>query len=807
MAEPPPQTPQTCIDNKYELIKPIGKGKFAVVHRAKRLADGDIVAVKKIAVDSMDAKAREKCLKEVRLLQSLSHQNIVQYLDSSIDGDELVIIFEWAAAGDLKRQVRKANERDKPFEERVIWKYFSQICDALSHMHSKRILHRDLKPANVFLTLDGTVKVGDLGLGRMMSEHTFEAHSKVGTPLYMSPEVLRGDGYDWKSDVWSLGCVLYELAVLKSPFKAEGLNLYSLFQKISKGEYAPPPEHYSATLRDLCVSMLRVDAKDRPDVASVTAVASRMRRETMSAAAAAKADAKRQQEYAEDKTLAEGWPVDQRSGTSGGRRPADARPPSSAGRRATPPADAEMRPPSSAGRRATPDTGRRATPDEVARPPSAAGHRRAAATPPAAHDERPATSGGRRPPSAAVFDEDQDAPVDHERRRRRVASETPFHEILAVSESAVERLYVLGYAQRRHERHEPPLVRTHFALQGAGTNLPSHVQWTDCCGACVFLIGVLGGSDRAVDEASPSQQATEILNRCAAVGFRGNARPPELARGFGEGASEVLEFLSRKALAQATLAPPDYSQVEKVETVDDEDESDGGVQEDCGDFVEELVLEDDYVVGEDAKFATADADDIDRAILQARTDAKAWAIELERVGPKLGLKTKVKDTWRRRIKLTHNSIERRHELNSVYAATTGTAQDARSACETLRRGEGVLDQRHHETKEALMCLRASLRELETQRDALQSGVSQKTDHLSTVMDKAEEAQAAVEGRGADLGDTRRLATVRSALKGLRAESQELELRLGVALAQTAAFARRGAPLLKDDASLSESSSS
>ena len=106
-----------------------------------------------------------------------------------------------------------------------------------------------------------------------------------------------------------------------------------------------------------------------------------------------------------------------------------------------------------------------------------------------------------------------------------------------------------------------------------------------------------------------------------------------------------------------------------------------------------------------------------------------------------------------------------------------------------------------------MCLRASLRELETQRDALQSGVSQKTDHLSTVMDKAEEAQAAVEGRGADLGDTRRLATVRSALKGLRAESQELELRLGVALAQTAAFARRGAPLLKDDASLSESSSS
>lgn len=75
--------------------------------------------------------------------------------------------------------------------------------------------------------------MGDLGLGRLMADGTAEAFSKVGTPLYMSPEVLGGGGYSWKSDVWSLGCVLYELAMLRSPFKCEGLNLYSLFQKIS----------------------------------------------------------------------------------------------------------------------------------------------------------------------------------------------------------------------------------------------------------------------------------------------------------------------------------------------------------------------------------------------------------------------------------------------------------------------------------------------------------------------------------------------------------------------------------------------
>ena len=80
------------------------------------------------------------------------------------------------------------------------------------------------------------VKVGDLGLGRLLTECDADearAYSKVGTPLYMSPEVLRGGGYSWKSDVWSLGCILYELAMLQSPFKCEGLNLYTLFQKIS----------------------------------------------------------------------------------------------------------------------------------------------------------------------------------------------------------------------------------------------------------------------------------------------------------------------------------------------------------------------------------------------------------------------------------------------------------------------------------------------------------------------------------------------------------------------------------------------
>lgn len=92
-------------------------------------------------------------------------------------------------------------------------------------------MHRDLKPANIFIANDGSLKLGDLGLGRQMSSQTFELQSRVGTPLYMSPEVLQGSGYDWKSDVWSVGCVAYELCMLKSPFKREDIkmSLYDLF--------------------------------------------------------------------------------------------------------------------------------------------------------------------------------------------------------------------------------------------------------------------------------------------------------------------------------------------------------------------------------------------------------------------------------------------------------------------------------------------------------------------------------------------------------------------------------------------------
>ncbi|CAD8192594.1 unnamed protein product [Paramecium octaurelia] len=256
--------------NGYKVQKAIGEGKFSTVYKAMN-KEGNVVALKKIKIfDMMDPKQREKCLKEVKLMQPLDHPNIIKYLDSFIYNNELIIATEWAEKGDLKKLIKNAQSDDTPFEEVQLWNYILQIASALDHMHEKRIMHRDLKPANIFIGGDGSLKVGDLGLGRIFSSETIEAYSKVGTPLYMSPELLHGEGYDMKSDIWSLGCIAYEMAEFKSPFKqSEKMSLMDLFNNITKGEFKPVSNRYSQQLRDVIEGMIVVDPQKRLDASTV----------------------------------------------------------------------------------------------------------------------------------------------------------------------------------------------------------------------------------------------------------------------------------------------------------------------------------------------------------------------------------------------------------------------------------------------------------------------------------------------------------------------------------------------------------
>ena len=266
-------TDEDASPRNYQLL---GRGKFSVVHRTRRLADGFPVALKTIQIFEMGKREREECMNEIRLLQAMNHPHIIRYLDCKLERNELTVVMELAEHGDLAKLLRSASKAAAPLGEAAAWRHFSQIADALAYMHERRVMHRDVKPANVFIADadDGSgrvMKLGDLGLGRYFSSKTEVTHSTVGTPYYMSPECIQGGGYDFRSDIWSLGCLLYQLATLRSPFYSDGLNFYMLGKRIMARKFEPLTD-VSPELAALVDRMLQLDPAERPTAAEAAAV-------------------------------------------------------------------------------------------------------------------------------------------------------------------------------------------------------------------------------------------------------------------------------------------------------------------------------------------------------------------------------------------------------------------------------------------------------------------------------------------------------------------------------------------------------
>jgi NIMA (never in mitosis gene a)-related kinase 1/4/5 len=139
---------------------------------------------------------------------------------------------DYADGGDMADKIKITKERFEYITEDEVLNYFTQICLAVKHIHDRKIIHRDLKAQNIFLEKNGTIKLGDFGIAHVLQNTVAKANTQVGTPYYISPEIIKGSSYSFETDIWSLGVILYEMCALDVPIKAK--NLHELYIKISQ---------------------------------------------------------------------------------------------------------------------------------------------------------------------------------------------------------------------------------------------------------------------------------------------------------------------------------------------------------------------------------------------------------------------------------------------------------------------------------------------------------------------------------------------------------------------------------------------
>lgn len=246
----------------FEYLKEIGKGAFATVCLVKRKSDGIMYAMKRVKISSLSSKERENALNEVRILASIEHPNLIGFKECFYDEESktLNIVMEFADDGDVETKIKNLSKTKGQIPEDDIWSYLIQILSGLKSLHDNSIMHRDLKSANLFLTKDKKIKLGDLNVSKLIKKGM--AHTQTGTPYYASPEVWADKPYDHKSDIWSVGCIIYELCCLVPPFRAKSLE--SLFKCVTKGHYDSIPSNYSKNLENVISLMLQTMPYKRP---------------------------------------------------------------------------------------------------------------------------------------------------------------------------------------------------------------------------------------------------------------------------------------------------------------------------------------------------------------------------------------------------------------------------------------------------------------------------------------------------------------------------------------------------------------
>ena len=245
----------------YVIKERLGIGSFGVVYKVLKKSNNNIYVIKQIPLLGLTAQQINDVKLEARILSSVRSPYIVKYYESFEDNNYLNIVMEYCDGGDLCEFINKNKKTKYLLKEDLIWRIFIKITIGLATLHKSKILHRDLKTLNIFLTRNLDIKIGDFGVAKILTKTGF-AKTVIGTPYYLSPELCDEKPYNDKSDVWALGCILYELSTYKHPFNAKCQA--SLVLKILNSKPEPIHKYYSEHLQKLIYLILDKDHLKRP---------------------------------------------------------------------------------------------------------------------------------------------------------------------------------------------------------------------------------------------------------------------------------------------------------------------------------------------------------------------------------------------------------------------------------------------------------------------------------------------------------------------------------------------------------------
>ena len=255
----------------YLIIERLGVGSYGTVYKVKKKSSNKIFVIKQVSLLGALEEQKKEYKSEAKILNSIKSNYVVKYYDSFEDNNNLNIVMEYCDGGDLYQFIKEKNKKKDLIKEDLIWELFIKMVLGLSSIHKKKILHRDLKSQNIFLTKKLEVKIGDLGVAKILNKTNF-AKTFIGTPFYLSPELCLEKPYNDKSDIWALGCILYELCTYNHPFNAKSQG--ALILKILNKTPETINKYYSRDLQKMLDLLLNKNYLQRPSCSDILKIPS-----------------------------------------------------------------------------------------------------------------------------------------------------------------------------------------------------------------------------------------------------------------------------------------------------------------------------------------------------------------------------------------------------------------------------------------------------------------------------------------------------------------------------------------------------